>query len=300
MTAPVTVPTTQPVAGPIPERDVTARRVRFQYSLDDLPEHYAVDGDIVMSHLIAVLSSVFPDGEDFFVRSVRNFRDDVTDPELQKQVKGFIGQEAIHGREHREFNEKLDELGYPSSRIARITAVSLRLREKLLPAKANLALTAALEHYTATLAESILSEPEVRDSIEHPEVRNLFLWHALEESEHKAVAFDVYRAVGGSERMRRITMTVLNWGFPLFLLVATLLSMLGDPVARRSPRKVWQGITRLRRSPVISSDVVERIRDYNRPDFHPDDHDTSALVEAWRAELFGAEGSLNDRLPAAS
>lgn len=291
MTAPTTTPT--------PARHVPTRRVSFEYPLGDVPQHFAADGDLVMSHVVAGLSAVFPPGEDFFVRSVRSFRDQVTDPELKEQVKGFIGQEAMHGREHRELNERFDELGYPVRFVDRLVEASLRFRERVLPPKANLAATAALEHYTATLAETLLTKPEARAQIAHDEVRNLFLWHALEESEHKAVAFDVYRHVGGTERMRKVTMTILNIGFPLFVAIITLLSMARDPAARRSPRKVWHSIKRLRRSPFIDRDIVARIRDYNRDDFHPDDHPTEALVEQWRAELFGDTGSLNSRLPAA-
>ena len=282
----------------IPPRDVPTRRVSFEYSLERLERHFAADGDIVMSHIIASLSSVFPDGEDFFVRSVRNFRDEIDDPELKEQVKGFIGQEAIHGREHRQFNERLDALGYPTKRIERFTDAGLRFRERVLPKKANLAATADLEHYTATLEYVLLTKPEARNMIEHEEVRNLFLWHALEESEHKAVAFDVYRHVGGSERMRKITMTLFNVGFPLGILVTAFLSMLLDPVARRSPRKVWRSIKKLRHTPFVDREIIALLRDYQRDDFHPDDHPTDELVAEWRESLFGADGSLVDRLPA--
>lgn len=282
----------------ITPRDVPTRRVSFEYSLESLPRHFAADGDIVMSHIISSLSSVFPDGEDFFVRSVRNFRDEIDDPVLKEQVKGFIGQEAIHGREHRQFNDRLDELGYPSKRIERFTDMGLRFRERILPKKANLAATAALEHYTATLAHTLLTKPEARNMIAHDEVRNLFLWHALEESEHKAVAFDVYRHVGGTERMRKVTMTLFNVGFPVGIAIMSVLSMLRDPVARRSPRKVWQSIKRLRHTPFVDRQIIAQIRDYQRADFHPDDHPTDDLVAEWREELFGSSGSLKDRLPA--
>ncbi len=283
----------------IPPRDVPTRRVSFDYAIADLPKHFAADEDIVMSHVIAVLSAVFPDGEDFFVRSVRNFRDQIDDPELKKQVSGFIGQEAIHGREHRVVNERFEALGYPTKRIERFTAAGLRIREKLLPPKANLAATAALEHYTATLAEILLRNPDARNMIAHPEVRNLFLWHALEESEHKSVAFDVYRHVGGTERMRKLTMTLFNVGFPLGIAVTAFVSLLRDPVARRNPRRVWKSIKRLRHTPFVNREIIAQIRDYQRTDFHPDDHPTAELVAGWREELFGQTGSLNDRLPAA-
>ena len=69
-----------------PERKVPTRRISFEESFKDVPKHFADDGDLILSHIAASLSSVFPDGEDFFVRSVRNFRDEITDPELKRQV----------------------------------------------------------------------------------------------------------------------------------------------------------------------------------------------------------------------
>ncbi len=150
-------PTTAPAAAQTsdPDREIPTRRMKFEPTLADVPKHFSQDGDLIGSHLVAMLSAVFPDGEDFFVRSVRHYRKDITDPVLKEQVKGFIGQEAIHGREHRDLNDRLDELGYPTKRIERLTKWGLELRSKYAPAKANLAATAALEHFTATLAETI-------------------------------------------------------------------------------------------------------------------------------------------------
>jgi predicted metal-dependent hydrolase len=278
-----------------PARRVPTRRISFEESLRDLPKHFAADGDLILSHVAASLSAVFPDGEDFFVRSVRHFRDDITDPELKRQVAGFIGQEAMHGREHRAFNDRLDQLGYPVKRFERITKLGLQARERVAPAKSNLAATAALEHFTATLAELVLSSEETRALFGHEEVRNLFLWHALEESEHKAVAFDVYKAVGGSERMRVWTMNVLRYGFVVGMAVQVAISMLFDRATYRrgNLRRSWRTF---RRSPIMRRELWDQLRDYNRPDFHPDDRDTNHLVERWRNELFGEHGTLNDKL----
>ncbi|MEX2293494.1 MAG: metal-dependent hydrolase [Acidimicrobiales bacterium] len=278
-----------------PTRIVPTRRISFEESLRDLPKHYACDGDLIQSHVAAGLSAVFPDGEDFFVRSVRNFRDQVTDPDLKRQVTGFIGQEAVHGREHRVFNDKLAELGYPTKQVEKITKFGLELREKVAPAKANLAATAALEHFTATLAELVLTSEETRAMFGHAEVRNLFVWHALEESEHKAVAFDVYKAVGGSERMRVWTMKFLRYGFVVGMAFQVGVSLLFDRATykRGNLRASWK---RFRKSPVMRREIWDQLREYERPDFHPDDRDTMELVERWRAELFGPVGTLNDKL----
>ena len=280
---------------PAPARTVPTRRISFEASLRELPRHFAADSDLILSHVTAGLSAVFPDGEDFFVRSVRHFRDEITDPELKRQVVGFIGQEALHGREHRAFNDHLAELGYPTKVVERITKRFLALRERIATPKANLAATAALEHFTATLAELLLSDEETRDLLGHPEVRNLFLWHALEESEHKAVAFDVYKAVGGSERTRVWTMKALRIGFIVGMTVQVIASLLLDRSAYR-PANLRRSWRRFRRSPVMRPEVWRQLRDYDRPDFHPDDRDTTALVEHWRTELFGEQGTLNDKL----
>ena len=276
---------------------VPTRRISFEESLQDMPRHFADGGDLILSHLAATLSGLFPDGEDFFVRSVRRFRDEVSDPDLKRQVAGFIGQEAMHGREHRALNDHLAGLGYPTKRVERFTKWGLAQREKLLSAKSNLAATAALEHFTATLAELLLTSPEVRALFGHEGVRDLFLWHALEESEHKAVAFDVYKTVGGSERTRVVTMRILRYGFVGGLAAQVFLSVLGDRATYRrgNLRRSWR---RVRRSPLLTREMWDRLKEYERPDFHPDDRDTTTLIETWRSELFGSDGRLNDRLVA--
>jgi predicted metal-dependent hydrolase len=278
-----------------PGRSIPTRRMDLEPSFVTVPRHFAQDGDLLLSHLAAALSAVFPDGEDFFVRSVRRFRDQVTDPALKRQVAGFIGQEAVHGREHRAFNDRLDQLGYPTKRVERFVKKGLVIRERLLSPASNLAATAALEHFTATLAELVLANEEARALFGAEPVRDLFVWHAMEESEHKAVAFDVYRAVGGRERTRVVTMKILRYAFVIGLTVQVAFALLGDreTYRRGSLARSWK---RLRRSPILDRAVWDRLKDYDRPDFHPDDHDTTELVAAWRAKLFGPDGALVDRL----
>jgi hypothetical protein len=279
----------------VERRTIPTRRIDFEETFHDLPRHFAADGDLISSHIIASLSAVFPDGEDFFVRSVRQFRSRITDPRLKQEVAGFIGQEAVHGREHRALNDRLDELGYPAKRIERFVRRGLAIRERLMSPTANLAATAALEHYTATLAEVLLRDPEARELVGDQAVKDLLLWHALEENEHKAVAFDVYRAVDGSERTRTNTMNLITVGFIGGMTAQIIVSMLGDRETFRRGR-LRQSLRGLRDNPFLSRDVWRRLRDYNRADFHPDDHDTEELLEQWRAELFGTDGRLNPLL----
>lgn len=278
----------------VPHRSVRTRRIAFAYPPASLDRHY-VNGDLVMSHVVSVLSAMFPPGEDFFVRSVKRHADQVTDPELKQQVAGFIGQEVTHGREHRELNKRLQEMGYPTHRVSRMAKAGLRRNERLFPPKVQLAMTAALEHYTAALAETLLTDPRAQELLGETEVRSMLLWHALEESEHKAVAFDVYRQVIGDEKLRIRAMRFTTFAFLTAVVGHTVLSLLADR-ATYNPRRLGRSLAELRHSPFLSRAVIRRLRDYNRVGFHPDDHDATEILERWRAELFGEHGTLADHL----
>lgn len=278
---------------------VPTRPMDFERWIADMPKYFAADGDIAMSHILAVLSSVFPDGEDFFVRSVRAAADQITDPRLAKDVEGFIGQESMHGREHRVLNDKLAELGYPTHQIGHYVRVMTAFREKFQGKKGNLGFTSALEHYTASLAENLLTHPEAREEIGHPGFRYLLMWHALEESEHKAVAFDVYRQVGGGEVMRQVTMWLTHLTFILETGVWAAISLARDSYARRHPVKVAKSVWRLRRSPFTTKEATRQLFEYHKIGFHPNDRDTKVLIATWREQLFGDHGELSEVLVSA-
>jgi predicted metal-dependent hydrolase len=273
-----------------PKRAIKTRRMKFNYAPGRVDRHYA-NNDLIMSHVVAILSAMFPEGEDFFVRSVRYYADRITDPDLQEAVKGFTGQETMHGREHRALNERLQELGYPTRRVDRLCKFDLARVERRAPHKVQLAITAALEHYTSTLAERLLSNERAREMLGDGEVRNILLWHAVEESEHKAVAFDVYRAVGGTEKMRIRVMKMMTWSFIFGVTLHTLLSMAADR-STYNPRVFFKSVRELRNSPFLGKEMVAAIKAYNREGFHPNDHDNSELLDYWTKELFGTDGQL--------
>jgi uncharacterized protein len=286
--------TVAPAAVEIPKRQIKTRRVRFDYVGSKANRHYA-GGDLVMSHVVAMLSAMFPEGEDFFVRSVRHYADRITDPELKRQVAGFIGQETMHGREHRALNDRLQEMGYPTHRVDRMVRRDTRVAGRKLPPKQQLAVTAALEHYTASLAETLLTDERALALLGDGEVRSVLLWHALEESEHKSVAFDVYRAVGGSEKMRIRVMRTITVTFLFGTIMQTIASMLADR-ATYNPVRLIRSLAALRHSPFIDKKMRQRIAAYNKVGFHPDDNDNTELVATWAAELFGAGGQLAGNL----
>lgn len=291
-----------------PSTSVPVRRISFDEALATAPRYFASDEDLLDSHLAVALSTVFPDGEDFFVRSVRHYRDRVEDPELRRQIAGFIGQESVHGREHRIFNRRMAEVGYPTKEGEWITRTALEWRTKLLPASANLAATAGLEHFTATIAEVLLTSEEARGRFGDDAVRHLFLWHALEESEHKAVAFDVYEHVGGTYPRRVLAMVIVTVRFLTQVAWMKRQLMKDDPNVRAAKgleglRVRLQSTWTLWGNPGWFRKLVPAYLDYYRPGFHPWDRDTTEALARARAKLgFDPEGreAVDDGASAAS
>ncbi|WP_067539763.1 metal-dependent hydrolase [Nocardia crassostreae] len=273
-----------------------ARRIRFRFDQHDSNDKYFVDGDMVFSHFVAGLSGGFPPGEESFIRSVRRVADQVTDPDLKQRVSGFVGQEAMHGLEHRRLNHKLVEMGYPIEWIDTEKAKErARWIEERLSPLAHLAATAAAEHYTAVLAQRVLSSDEIQGIPASPEFWHLLNWHALEELEHKSVAFDVFRAVGGTEGTRIGVMAAMYAITIPFTYGSLAVSLARDPVARRRPVRLAREAYQLFTGPIFRG-LMGELAKYMRPGFHPDDIDTTALLERWQRELFGADGTLVDHL----
>ena len=266
-----------------------ARRMKFTFPSGTKRQHF-VDDDLVMSHFTAVLSSVFPEGEDFFIRSVRNYREQITDPKLQEAIKGFIGQESTHKTQHRMLNDRLQAMGYPTARIDRHVVWLLGKVDAIFSTEMRLAATAALEHYTATFAEILLNSPDWLKLLDGSDVREILLWHAFEEAEHKAVAFDVYEAVHGTERSRVRAMRIATTLFVLEMIALTAMSLAGDR-ATYNPVRLVKSLNQFRKSPLFSRDAIRRYRSYNHRGFHPDEWDSSATLEHWAKELTDAGGN---------
>lgn len=146
-------------------------------------------GDPVATAFFNALSSTFPLGERFFADSVRPFRD-AAPPALSVQIGAFIQQEALHGREHVVFNDLVARAGYETHRLTERT-VDVLAPFRARPGLRALGLTIALEHFTALFAVEVLTR-EVLLAGASPETRGLWRWHAAEEIEHKAVAFDTF------------------------------------------------------------------------------------------------------------
>lgn len=233
----------------------------------------------------AVLQALFPDGERFFIKAVHDVRKRVHDPALQREIDAFMGQEANHGRAHREVNEIAQELhGVDLKTIERRTARIMAAFNRVHTPMQRLAMTAGAEHFTATVARYLLRHPEYLERFRDPAARHLVMWHALEEREHRAVAFDVYRQAGGGYWTRVVMFpwmaTVLTpWiTFEVVKLTAQLDGFRDRAGLRRGYRSLFG-------SRGLLMKIGPGMRDFFRRDFHPNDDDQSALEAEWRREL---------------
>ncbi|AZG12924.1 MULTISPECIES: metal-dependent hydrolase [Cupriavidus] len=234
-----------------------------------------------VTHFINALSIFFPAGERFFMDSVRNYRDRVTDPELKQAVAGFIGQEAMHTREHILYNRLLDDAGLPASKLDNAVAKLLNLLRKVLPKSWQLAHTIALEHYTAMLAGGMLADPRHMGNSE-PGYRQVWTWHALEETEHKAVAYDVWNLVmkPGPYRylLRAFTMLTTTVTFWALVFVFHVRLVMADRTCRNKLTGFGSVVNFLWGSPGVLRKMIPEWFDYFRPGFHPWDADNRAAL----------------------
>ncbi|MFZ5723654.1 MAG: metal-dependent hydrolase [Pseudomonadota bacterium] len=266
---------------------------QMDFRLPTEAPRYFYDDNATATLFFAVLSSWFPPGERFFMESVRHFRDRITDEKLKAEVSGFMGQEAIHGREHERLNELLEERGINLGVPVALLKIGLGALERL-PPSTQLAATTFMEHFTALLAEQLLTDEHFRGNA-HPEMIKLWQWHALEELEHKAVAYDVYELAGNSrsERIAAGAAVVAALGPAVFASWAWLVLREGKATDLKDVRK---GLRLLLGRGGFVSRILPKMSLFWRPDYHPRKHKTKELEAQWREIMFGVDGTLNGEL----
>jgi predicted metal-dependent hydrolase len=257
-----------------------ARNIRFATD-SDVPQHWH-GGKISITSFFNNLSLFFPAGERFFVAAVNHHRDRIQNDVLRAQVVAFCAQEGFHSREHVRYNRMLDAQGYPASELESRIERILRWLSKGASWRLRLAATCALEHMTATLAHVLLGDPEILEGA-HPVMAALWRWHAAEENEHKAVAFDVYKEVGGTylERVRAmIYATVIFWSL-VFDHQVRLMRVDG---VLWSPRQWWALWKWNFVRPGALRKMIPIYFQYFRVGFHPWDLDNRDLLEKWKEQ----------------
>lgn len=266
--------------------DLTIQPRDRAYGRTSQAQRWWMQGDPVKTAIMNALSATFPEGERFFIESVVAFKDKVDEP-VKSQIKAFVRQEAMHTREHIAFNDHIIQAGYDISGIEARSKYRLDIARSRHPV-AQLAVTVAMEHFTALLAHDLLTSQGRLDGAD-PQTVNLWKWHSIEEIEHKAVAFDVYMNVTKglspfkrwSIRTRIMLLTTYNFVVNLSGHVADLLRQDGlEPKAQRGKAlKILFG-----KGGMLRGSIGHYLAFY-LPGFHPWKFDDRRLIAATELEL---------------
>jgi predicted metal-dependent hydrolase len=254
---------------------------RREFDFDSVPRHW-VAGRKSVTTFLDNLSTFFPHGERFFVAAVRAHEKFVTSDDLRAAVRGFCGQEGAHTKAHDGYNAMLARQGYPAEKLDAEIEKLLAFVAKVLPPRMRLSATCALEHMTALMAQ-MLTADDVALKDADPTMTSLWKWHAAEENEHKAVAFDVYKAAGAPYWERALMMIVASSVFFTKVIEHQVRMMRTDGTAT-SPREWWSLFHYVFVNPGTLSGIAPEYLQYFRPSFHPNDIDASALIAKWMRE----------------
>ena len=287
MNAPTRIDLDSRTAAPTPsDLDITVRDERF--NRNTTPNRWWA-GEPFGTAWHNALSATFPRGEAFFIEAVKAHREGAN-PKLEAEIRAFVKQEINHTREHIAFNKLAENAGYD------IKAIDERVRQMLeltkgRPAIANLAVTMALEHYTAMMAHEFLANPAHFDKAD-PEVRAMWQWHAIEEIEHKGVAYDTWNhatrnwSAWKRWKVRSLVMVSVTGRFFKNRWVDSINLLAQDGITG------WKAHWGLFKYLTVYPGVVRRIFPdwlaYFKPGFHPWDHDDRALIRKYEGEFTDA------------
>lgn len=262
---------------------IKVRRMDFEFA-DTLPEFW-FDNNPVLTAFLSAMSVSFPAGERYFIDSVRHFQARIDNAELKEQIRGFIGQEANHTKEHIALNRFMDRKGYPATAMENFVRKGITWVQRRSSPEENLARTAALEHFTAIIAGSFLDHPELFEKMA-PELAKIWAWHSIEEVEHRSVAFDVYKSEVNDEKLRLRTMVKVTLIFTLVNSVRTL--MLLNISGHLFNARAWlKSLNLMWGRPGVFRRIVPHYFAYYRKDFHPAQHDYHDQVEAAKSRYLG-------------
>ena len=287
MNAPVSIDTDLRQRAPTPDDlTITVRDERFNRGTN--PRRWWA-GEPFGTAWHNALSATFPRGEAFFIEAVKAHRDGA-DPKLDAEIRAFVRQEINHTREHIAFNRLAEDAGYDIKAIDTRVAEMLALTKDR-PAIANLAVTMALEHYTAMMAAEFLENP-AHFADADAEVRDMWRWHAAEEIEHKGVAFDTWNhatrdwSPGKRWRVRSLVMVSVTARFFKNRWTDSLELLAQDGITG------WKAKWGLFKYLTVSPGIVRRIFPawlaYFKPGFHPWDHDDRELIKLYEGDFADA------------
>jgi len=190
--------------------NIKVRKIPFEFANDISPVWNPAKPE--WSHMVNGASLTMPYLEPFLIKNLREAAETSdalkNDPDLLADVRGFIGQEAQHYTNHRRYSEMLKANGYPELADVEASMVADYKKFSKRSLAWRLAYTAGFETMTVGVTDWLLNNRQELFGNANPVVSSLILWHMVEETEHKSVAFDVFQAVSGNYWLRALGLLV--------------------------------------------------------------------------------------------
>ena len=250
-------------------------------------ERFYFGQDPVKTYIFNALNLLFPEGERFFVKSVHRFSQHIEDPVLQRELREFAGQEGQHAQQHERFFAVMKRQGYRVGGFLKYFSDYCKSSARRLPPALCLSITAGSEHYTAVMAAAVL-ESGLLEQCE-PTMRALITWHAIEEIEHKHVAFDVLQKLHPYNYALRIAgFSMATWSLSMHTAYAFNMLMQQDLAEGRVRREqIADGRRQLLRGPEAKfvREVVWSLLKYLKPGFHPNQQDDAELLRRFMSQI---------------
>ena len=275
---------------------IPIRHMKFDFDPEQVDHRFYMDAELASAYF-ASLSIFLTRGEDLVIDTARYHRDFITDPLLKQRVTSLIGQEAIHSKMHEELNDAYLIRDLPVKLFRTWAGWAFEYGFERLPQPMKLSLMAGIEHFTAVLAEYMMNHEEVFFRSQDEIQRAIWMWHMLEESEHKDIAFDVFQELSNNYLLR------IAGFFPALITILVLISAASFLVPfYRNPKNLislryWKEIPYNFRlifglKDGVYGSSIKHIFDYLRPDFHPNDHDTSEFLDYYKEKLLNPKTGL--------
>ena len=174
--------------------EIIHRKPEFDFS--GVPEQWLATAQA--SHFMHALSVLIPLTERLVIQRLRKEAHRVTNPQLRAELPQVIKQEGMHARHHRAVNKTLVAHGFTAiPKLEAIQAKAFDVLERWMPKAFVESIPAAMEHFTANISKSVLTEQDFWFGQKADTDASKFLkWHAFEELEHQAVCFDLYKDLG--------------------------------------------------------------------------------------------------------
>ena len=259
-------------------------REKLDFGLDDpsIPKYW-FGGDAFKTRFFDAMSLIFPPGEKFFMVTVRDFRDRITDPKLLQDIKDFNRQEAQHSMVHRQDNDRLRKQGVDVDKLTDYVDTLLNGRYRSSYSQGyNIAVTSALEHFTSIIAHSLFDKRDVMKEADH-RVRAMYAWHAIEEVEHKGVAYDVmidYAKVGYFKRCGALIHATFMFPYVIHKFANAMLKADGFSFFQRLKLNA-KGIWWLLKPGGFAAPLHKHYVQYYKPGYHPWQETEQPGYEEW-------------------